>query len=149
VDHNKQEGWREKAMSTKSIEDTVTSAQEPRTMTKGSAMHGALIGLIPLGLLAGCIALTVVLTALARQMTSGSGFYVQQQAALVMLIIGSALTIVVFAVAVWRVVRRVAIWLRKGVTVQANAAIWSLGVTALVIIMPLLLALLLPQHPFP
>jgi hypothetical protein len=136
-------------MSTQSIEDTAASAQESRTMTKGSAMRGVLIGLIPLGLLAGCIALTVVLTALARQLTSGSGFYVQQQVALVMLIIGSMLTIAVFAVAVWRVVRRVATWQRTDVTVQANAAIWSLGVTALVIMMPLLPVLLLPQHPFP
>ncbi len=55
-------------MSTQSIEDTATSAQEPRTVTKGNAMCSVLIGLIPLGLLAGCIALTVVLTALARQL---------------------------------------------------------------------------------
>ena len=136
-------------MSTQSIENTAASAQEPHTMTKGSAMRGVLVGLIPLGLLAGCIALTVVLTALARQLTSGSGFYVQQQSALVMLIIGSVLTIVVFAVAVWRVVRRVAIWQRTDVTVQAKAALWSLGVTALVIVIPFLLALMLPQHPFP
>ena len=136
-------------MSTQSIEDTAASAQQPTTASKGSAMRGVLVGLIPLGLLAGCIALTVVLTALARQMTSGSEFYVQQQAALVMLIIGSVLTIVVFAVALWRVVRRVAIWQRTNVTVQAKAALWSLGATALVIVIPLLLALLLPQHPFP
>ncbi len=136
-------------MSTQSIEDTAASAKQPITASKGSAMRGVLVGLIPLGLLAGCIALTVVLTALARQLTSGSGFDAQQQAALIMLIIGSVLTIVVFAVAVWRVVRRVAIWQRTDVIVQAKAALWSLGATALVIVIPLLLALLLPQHPFP
>ncbi len=136
-------------MSTQSVENDNAVVREPLPETKGIVMRGALIGLIPLGLLACCIALTVVLTALARQLTAGSGFYAQQQAALVMLIIGSVLTIVAFAVAVWRVVRRVAIWQRTDLTVQANAAIWSLGVTALVIVIPLLLAIMLPQHPFP
>jgi hypothetical protein len=136
-------------MSTQSIEDTDAVAREPLTVTKGSAMRGVLIGLIPLGLLAGCVALTIIPIALARQLLSGSGFYVQQQAVLIVLIVGLVLTAAVFVVAVWRVVRRVATWQQSGVTVQAKAALWSLGATALVIVIPLLLALLLPQHPFP
>ena len=136
-------------MTTQTIEDTNGVARVSLAETKGSAMRGVLIGLIPLGLLAGCVALTVVFTALARQLVSGSGFYAQQQVALIMLIVGLVLTVAVFAVGVWRVVRRVAIWQRSGVTKQANAVLWSLGATALVIVIPILLALLLPQHPFP
>jgi ABC-type nickel/cobalt efflux system permease component RcnA len=136
-------------MSTKSIDDATASAREPLPETKGSVMRGVLVGLIPLGLLACCVALTVALTALARQLMSGSGFYAQQQAALIMVIVGLVLTVAVFAVAVWRVVRRVATWQQSGVTAQAQAALWSLGASALVIVIPLLLAILLPQHPFP
>jgi hypothetical protein len=136
-------------MSTHSIEDASAEAREPLAETKGSAMRGALIGLIPVGLLAGCVALAVVLTALARQLVSGSGFFVQQQAALITLIVGLMLAIAIFALAVWRVLRRVAAWQQSGVAVQAKAALWALGVTALVIVVPVLLALLLPQHPFP
>jgi uncharacterized membrane protein YidH (DUF202 family) len=136
-------------MSTHSIEESPVSAQEPSAKTTGNAWRGALIGLIPLGLLAGCVALAIALTALARQLVAGSGFFVQQLAALITLIVGMVLAITVFALAVWRVVRRVAAWQKADLTTQANAALWTLGVTALVIVIPVLLALLLPQHPFP
>ena len=65
------------------------------------------------------------------------------------LIAGLVLAIVVIAIAVWRVLRRVAAWQQAGAAVQANAALWALGATALVIVIPILLAILLPQHPFP
>jgi hypothetical protein len=136
-------------MSIHSIEDAIAVAREPVASVKGNALRGALIGLIPLGLLAGCVALTIILTALARGLTSSGGFYVQQEAALIILIVGLVLAIVVFAIACWRVLRQVAAWQKASVTVQANAALWALGASALVIIVPILLALLLPQHPFP
>ena len=136
-------------MSTHSIEESTALAREPSAQVTGDAWRGALIGLIPLGLFAGCVVLALALTALARQLVSGSGFFVQQQAALVTLIAGLVLAVVIFALAVWRVLRRVAVWQRAGVAGQANAALWALGATALVIVVPVLLGLLLPQHPFP
>jgi uncharacterized membrane protein YidH (DUF202 family) len=136
-------------MSTHSIEESTGAAQAPSAKMTGVAWRGALIGLIPLGLLAGCVALAIVLTALARQLVAGSGFFVQQQAVLITLIAGLVLALSVFALAVWRVMRRVAAWQKANLTTQANAALWTLGATALVIVIPVLLALLLPQHPFP
>ncbi len=136
-------------MSTHSIEDATAVAREPVTSVKGSAMRGTLIGLIPLGLLASCVALAVLLTVLARLLFANAGFFTQQQAAVIVLIVGLILTIAVFAVAIWRVLRRVKVWQQDGVTIQANAALWALGASALVIVVPILLALLLPQHPFP
>ena len=65
------------------------------------------------------------------------------------LIAGLVLAIVVFAIAVWRVLRRVAAWQQAGAAVQADAALWALGATSLVIVIPILLAILLPLHPFP
>jgi hypothetical protein len=47
------------------------------------------------------------------------------------------------------VLRRVAAWQQAGAAVQADAALWALGATSLVIVIPILLAILLPQHPFP
>ena len=112
-------------------------------------MHGVLIGLIPLGLLTGIVLIAVVATALARELTANGGFYVQQQAALITMIGGLVLATVVFAVASWRVLRRVKSWQRDGTTAQANAALWALTATALIIVLPVLLALVLPQHPAP
>ena len=136
-------------MSTHSIDESTVPAREPSAEVKGSAVRGAWVGLGPLGLLAGFVALAVVLTALAHQLAAGAGFFVQQQAVLGTLIAGLVLAIVVIAIAVWRVLRRVAAWQQAGAAVQANAALWALGATALVIVIPILLAILLPQHPFP
>ena len=136
-------------MSTHSIDEATAPAPQPSVEAKGSALHGVLIGLIPLGLLAGVVLLAVIATAIARTLTASGGFYVQQEAALITLIVGLVLAIVVFAIACWRVLRQVAAWQKASVTVQANAALWALGASALVIVVPILLALLLPQHPFP
>jgi len=136
-------------MSTHSIDETTAPAPKQSVEGKGSAIHGVLIGLIPLGLLAGVVLIAVVITALARELAAGGGFYVQQQAALITLIVGLVLAIVVFAIACWRVLRQVALLQKAGVAVQAAATLWTLGFTALVIISPILLAILLPQHPAP
>ena len=135
-------------MSTHSIDETTVPTPQP-VEVKGSAIHGVLIGLIPLGLLAGFVLIAVVATALARELTAGGGFYVQQQAALITLIVGLVLAIVVFAIACWRVLHQVGLWQKTGVAIQATATLWTLGFTALIIISPILLAILLPQHPAP
>jgi hypothetical protein len=97
-------------MSTHSIDESTIPAREPSSEVTGSAVRGAWVGLGPMGILAGFVALAVVLTALARQLAAGSGFFAQQEAALSTLIAGLVLAIVVFAIAVWRVLRRVAAW---------------------------------------
>lgn len=112
-------------------------------------LRGALVWLIPLGLLAGTVALTLAGAALARLLFAGSGFFAQQQAAVIVLIAGLILAIAVFSVAIWRVLRRVAIWQQGEARARASAVLWTLGATALVIVVPVLLALLLLQHHAP
>ena len=136
-------------MSTHAMNETNVAAQEPATVLKRSGWRGVLVGLIPLGLLAGIVLITLLVTALVRQLVAGSGFFVQQQTALIALIVGLVLAIVVFTVASWRVLRHVKIWQREGTTTQANAALWALTATALIIVLPVLLAIILPQHPAP
>jgi len=136
-------------MSTHAMNETDGEAQEHATMPKGSGWRGVLVSIIPLGLLAGIVVITLLVTALVRQLVAGSGFFVQQQSALVVLIVGLVLAIVVFALASWRVLRHVKIWQRDGTTTQANAALWALTATTLIIVLPVLLALILPQHPAP
>ena len=129
------------------------NSREPlqdRSPGTGSAtLRGALVGLVPLGLLALIIVVALALAALARQLTAASGFYTQQQAALIILIAGFILALIVYVVAIVLTMRRIAAWQENGIAVQARAALWSLGITALIVILPLLLAILLPQHPAP
>ncbi len=136
-------------MSAHAMNETNVAAQEPATVLKRSGWRGVLVGLIPLGLLASIVLITLLVTALVRQLVAGSGFFVQQQTALIALIVGLVLAIVVFTVASWRVLRHVKIWQRDGTTKQANAALWALTATALIIVLPVLLAIILPQHPAP
>jgi hypothetical protein len=136
-------------MSTHAMNDSTVSRQIPSSEATSSVGRGVLIGLVPLGLLIVLVTVSVLLTTLARLLFASAGFFVQQQAAVIVLIVGLILTIAVFAVAIWRVLRRVAAWQQEGVIVQANATLWALGVTALVVVVPVLLALLLPQHPAP
>ena len=128
-----------------------SAGRGPTYVTKRTAGmgRGLLVGLIPLGLLAAIVGITVPLTALARQLNEGAGFFAQQQAAMIVLIVGLGLSIAVFAVAIWRVLRRVAVWQQSGAMAKANAALWALSATALLVVLPVVLALVLPQHPAP
>jgi len=65
-------------MSTHPIDETSVPGQELVIEPKSSIWRGALVGLIPLGLLAGVVVITLLVTALARQLVAGSGFFVQQ-----------------------------------------------------------------------
>lgn len=135
-------------MSTRSIDEVPVPAQTPSAFT-GSVWRGMLISLIPLGLLIVMVTFTVLLTALARLLFASSGFFVQQEAAMIVLIAGLALAVAVYVVALWRTLRDVRIWQQEGKRAQALSALWGLGATTLVVVVPILLALLLPQHPFP
>jgi len=136
-------------MSTHEVNEAPVSGQMSTSLLTGDTWRGVQIGLVPLGLLLGLVAVTLLLTVLVRSLAVGAGFVVQQSAAVITLITGLILAIAVFAVAIRRVLRRVAIWLQGGVITQASATLWALGLTGLVVLGPVLLALLLPQHPAP
>ena len=112
-------------------------------------MRGVLVGLIPLGLLLLIVAITVLLTALARQLFASSGFFAQQQAsdnrADCWVSIGSG-DIYCRYCTYNEECNHVA---ASGSGGQARAALIALGCTALVVLLPVVLAIVLPQHPAP
>lgn len=107
------------------------------------------VGWIPLGLLAVMVAITIALTGLGRQLFADLGFFAQQQASLIVLIAGLLLACAIYVVAFWRTLQRVSIWQQEGKRAQANATLWTLAATALIVVIPVLLAVLWPQHPAP
>jgi uncharacterized membrane protein len=124
-------------------------AQNPSLQYKGSALRGVLIGLIPLGLLLLIVAVTVLLTALARQLVASSGFFAQQQASVIVLVVGLVVALVVYIIASVRTLRSVISWQRGGAVGQARATLLALGFTTLVVLLPIVLAIVLPQSPAP
>ena len=136
-------------MSSQSFDTSNGPAQISSSQSKDSVLRGALIGLIPLVLLIVMVVIAFLLTALARQLVASSGFFAQQQASLIVLIAGLVVALVVYIVAMIRTLRRVTAWQRGGAVGQARAALLALGFTALVVLLPVILAIVLPQNPAP
>jgi hypothetical protein len=134
-------------VSTPSSGDSAVSTQT--STLADSRWRGLLIGLIPLWLLIVLVAITIALTALARQLFASSGFFAQQQASLILLIAGLLLGCAIYVVALWRTLYSMGIWEQEEKRVQASAALWAFGAAALIVVIPVLLAVLLPQHPAP
>ena len=124
-------------------------AQSLSSQQNGSALRGFFVGLIPLGLLLLVVAITVLLTALVRQLVASSGFFAQQQASVIVLIVGLVVALAVFIIAIVRTLRNITSWQRNGAGSQARAALLALGCTALVVLLPVVLAIVLPQNPAP
>jgi hypothetical protein len=117
--------------------------------TQAGRFRSLIFGLEPLAPLLLIVILTIGLAWLARQITAGAGFYTQQWAAgviVVLGILGGAVALAIFSV---RALRQVKAWQESGLSAQAGAALWGLAVVALVVLLPLLLAILIPQHPAP
>lgn len=114
-----------------------------------SLWRGIFVGLIPLGLLVAIIVIALFVSALMRQLFAGTGFFVQQRAELLVVIPGLILALVVYGVAIWLTLRHIASWQQAGAKAQANGALWMLGITALIVMLPVVLAVILPQHPAP
>ena len=126
-----------------------SNSQNLSPQGESDALRGALLGLVPLVLLVLIIAIALALAALARQLFAASGFFAQQQAAIIILVAGFVLALVVYVIAIVLTTRRIASWQQNGIAARARAALWSLGITALIVILPFLVAILLPQHPAP
>ncbi len=116
---------------------------------KGNALRGFFIGLIPLLLLIIVVAGTYLLTAFARQLTASSGFFAQQQAAIIVLLAGFLVALVVYVVAFRAMMRRVKAWQQEGASGLTRGILLALGASVLVVLMPVVLAIVLPQHPAP
>jgi uncharacterized membrane protein len=133
-------------------ENMLSSASDSQVSTRGSAseaLRGTLVGLVPLIFLIAIIAITLGFAVFARLRTVSGGFFAQQQAALITLIVGFVLAIVAYVVAILIVMRRVRTWQQEGVMQRARAALWALGVTALIVVLPMMLVIVVPQHPAP
>lgn len=108
---------------------------------------GVLAGLVPLAILVLLGALTFTLTALARQLSLSQGFFFEQRAVVAVLGGGLALSASIYALACVRALRRARTWQQLGSPTRAAGMLCSLGLSALVVVLPLLLAIFLPQHP--
>jgi hypothetical protein len=113
----------------------------------GQILPGILTGLVPLALFALLGTLVVLVTILARALTTGDAFLAQQSLLVDTLGIGLLLAFGVWVAGCVWALRRARAWERMGALVQAATTLWTLGASAIVLLLPVLLAIVIPQHP--
>jgi hypothetical protein len=116
---------------------------------RGGFGSGLLAGLTPLARLVVIAAVAIGLTILSRSFTTGQGFFFEQRVAVIVLAVGLLAAFALYAVSCVGALRQVGAWQRSGEAAKAAGALWALGVTAFVVLLPVILAAVLPQHPAP
>ena len=109
--------------------------------------QGILIGLVPIALFYVIATLAILLTTLVRDLTNGQGFLAQLP--LVVSTLGGGLVMAFvawIAGCIWAL-RRAQTWERAGDAMRAITTQWMLGASTLLLLAPVIVAILLPQHP--
>jgi uncharacterized membrane protein len=117
--------------------------------TAGGAWRRFAAGLIPLGLLAVTSAIALGLTLAARELSAGLGFFTQQWITVAVLVVGVLVALAVYAVALRRALAQARTLAQAGDRSGANAIYWALALTVVVVVLPIVLAALIPQSPAP
>ena len=129
---------------------TKSQAKSVIPLASDSRWRGVLIGLVPLLLLVGISAFTLIAGEFVRQfLLHEVDFFTQQRVSVIILATGLGLAVLAYAVAIVLIMRRIGVWQQGSAPAQARAALWTFICTALLVITPLLLAIVLPQHPAP
>ncbi|MGE5334203.1 MAG: hypothetical protein ACM3N4_05845 [Nitrososphaerota archaeon] len=115
----------------------------------GSAWRGFVRGLIPLLTLAGWVAATLFLTLAVRDMSTGLDAGTQQWIVVGVLANGLAVATIAYGITLWRAFRQWRAYLRQEDDTTATGMLWALLVTAAVVVLPVIIAALAPQHPIP
>lgn len=116
---------------------------------RGDFQRGLLAGFTPIALLLILVALSMLATTGVRVATAGLGFGAQHPILVIVLAGGLVIGAITYTVSCVRVLRRLSAWQRAGATVRASGALWALGIGAVILLVPLILAALWPQHPAP
>ncbi len=134
---------------------TATSAATAPTSTAAtpapgdSFWRGFVAGLAPLLTLAIIVTLTLAVTVALSELSARHSFALQQTATAWALGVGLAASLVAYVAAWALALRRVGAWRRAGAPASANGTLWALAVTALLVALPVVIAIALPQHPAP
>jgi hypothetical protein len=93
------------------------------------------------------LVLTVVaislFTILIRNLTSSAGFIVEQQVNVIAVIVGLALVAIVYTVGIIRMLRKIREWEHEGKTTLATGGLLGLGITPILMALPIVLMFLI------
>jgi hypothetical protein len=122
------------------INENSTPTSIEKQEEKSHIRHIVFVHLTRLAWLVLTVVAILLLTILVRNLTSSAGFIVQQQINIIAVIVGLVLVAIVYTIGIIRMLRKIREWERQGKTALATGAFWSLGITALIIALPIVLA---------
>ncbi len=105
--------------------------------------HLVFVHLTRLAWLVLTIVAILLLTILVRNLTSSASFIVQQQINVISVVVGIVLVAIVYTIGIVRMLRKIREWERQGKTTLATGALWSLGITAFIFALPVVLVFLI------
>lgn len=111
--------------------------------TAGHIRHIARVHLVRLAWLALTVVAVLLLTFLVRHLTASDGFFVEQQVNVIAVIAGLVVVGIVYTVGIVRMLRKIRAWEREGKTTLANWGLFGLGITPLLMALPIVLAFLI------
>ncbi len=129
----------EERMDQASSESGTSISNEKQERTS-HIWHTAFIHLVRLAWLALTVIAIVLLTFLIRHLTASDGFFIEQQINVIAVIAGLVLIGIVYTVGIVRMLRKIRSWEREGKTTLANGGLLGLGITAILMVLPILLA---------
>ena len=118
---------------------TSIEKQEERSHTR----HIVFVHLTRLAWLLLAVVAIVLLTFLIRNLTSSASFIVQQQINVISVVVGLVLVAIVYTFGIIRMLRKIREWEHEGKTTLATGALWSLGITAFIFAVPVILVFLI------
>jgi hypothetical protein len=106
---------------------------------RGHIWHMVFVHLVRLAWLALTIAAILLLTFLARHLTASDGFFVEQQVNVIAVVVGLVLVGIVYTIGIVRMLGKIRAWEREGNTALATGGLLGLGITPILLALPILL----------
>ncbi len=120
--------------------DTSTSIEKQEE--RSHIRHLIFVHLVRLAWLVLTVVVILALTIFIRNLTSSAGFIVQQQINVLAVIVGLALVAIVYTIGIIRMLRKIREWEHQAKTTLATGALVSLGITACILALPVVLVFL-------
>ena len=125
------------------VQENATTAAHEKQEESAHIKHLVFVHLTRLAGLVLTVAVILLLTILIRHLTSTDGFIVQQQINVISVVVGLVVVAIVYILGIRRMLGKIREWEHQGKTSLANVALWSLGITAFILALPIVLVVLI------
>ena len=125
------------------INENATPTSIEKQEEKSHIRHIVFVHLTRLAWLLLTVVAILLLTILIRNLTSSAGFIVEQQINVIAVIVGLVLVAIVYTISMIRMLRKIREWERQGKTTLATGGLLGLGITPILMALPIVLMFLI------